>query len=128
MSWYDTAARHERDVAATTGRSSLHAGSASMHCFFFLFFSIFPSMKSVLLWAWLRGQNSSTNLRLGVRHKLMLQSTNGFDGKPLESPPLANTATSALMMLASSTLQERPLRAEMLSGIMSFSSASLDDI
>lgn len=58
----------------------------------------------------------------------MLQSTNGFDGKPPESPPLANTATSALMMLASSALQERPLRSEMFSEIMSVASATFDDI
>lgn len=108
-----------------TGRSSLRLQGREWIAPLWGFF--FPSsMKTALVWAWPYGDEPCDDIWLDVCLIVTMQSTSSLDRKPLVCPPFANTATSALMMLASSLLQERPPWSGIISGIVRCSRATLE--
>lgn len=78
------------------------AGSAVLYCLFSSFFNNERCAVGVVFVV----TDSCADLRLAVGRMVTPRSTSNLEHKPVEAPPLANTSTSALMMLASS-IQEK---------------------
>lgn len=110
-----------------TGRSSLRLQGreciAPLWVFFFL-----PQWRRLWCGRGFTVTSLSADIWLDLCLIVTLQSTSSLDRKPLVGPPFANTATSALMMLASSLLQERPSWSGIISRVVRCSRATLEAI
>lgn len=111
-----------------TGRSSLRLQGRECIAPLWGFFFFLPQWRRLWCGRGFTVTNPCADIWLDLCLIVTMQSTSSLDCKPLVCPPFANTATSALMMLASSLLQERPPWSGIISGIVRCSRVTLEAI